>query len=75
MTCEEALQRLVDCLNSRTENPTEEQMAKHLQLCQQLCNCCQMKGHLAEIMQTYYFQEKASPALKAKIMKGLESPC
>jgi len=72
MNCEEAVRKLFDCLNDETANPTPEQIEQYLGLCKQVCNSCQLQGQTGRIMRTIFYQQKASPELKNKILKSLQ---
>jgi anti-sigma factor (TIGR02949 family) len=71
MTCDEAVKRLYDYLNSEYENLTSEQMEKHLALCKTCCDYCRFNEEIIKAIQSTHFQKKASLKLKDKILKDL----
>lgn len=72
MTCEEAIKRLYDALNSGAEKLTSEMMAKHYELCRSCCSHCRFDAQVIKAMQENCHKDKPTPALRSKILKNID---
>jgi len=73
MTCQEAVDRLYEYLDSEVDGMTAVQIEKHLDLCRLCCDHFEFEKKMKELVQNSCFQEKAPNFLKNKILDNLRS--
>jgi mycothiol system anti-sigma-R factor len=72
MTCQEAVDRLYEYIDSETDGITAARIEKHLDLCRLCCDHFEFEKSMKELVQKSCIQQKAPAFLKEKIQRALE---
>ncbi|UCE67133.1 MAG: mycothiol system anti-sigma-R factor [Candidatus Zixiibacteriota bacterium] len=71
MTCQEAVNKLYEYIDSELDRATTEKIKKHLDLCRLCCDQFEFEKTMKELVHKCCDAAKAPDVLKEKILKSL----
>lgn len=74
MNCDDAFKKLNRYLNCEAENLVAEEFEKRERFRKSSCETCPFNEPMKKAMKTALLLQKASPSLRDKISKNLQSP-